>query len=101
MPPAADPTVPYHEVQMMDLDDHLKAFKWAKEGDVWIYSGTCPRCTHEARKRFSTTAIRTFEEGRSEQQDRTMRCDCGEPHEGRETGSRGCGAWWGLALTPP
>lgn len=100
MPDDTDPEVPYEDGQAMNLDDHLKAFIWAKEGDVWIYSGPCPRCRHDVRKRFSTTTVWTFEEGRVKDEDRTMRCDCSEPHVGRPPGSRGCGAWWGLALTP-
>lgn len=91
--------MPYKDVQMMDLDDHLQAFTWQEDGEVWIYAGTCPRCGHRVTKRFIPEVLLAFQESEGDVQDRTMRCDCGEAHGGREAGSLGCGAWWGLALS--
>ena len=96
---AANPDAPYAVMNMGDQSEHLKTFQWQRRGDDWLYIGTCPRCTHDVDKRFVHSTIRTFDAGTANAQTRTMDCNCGAAHAGRD-GGQGCGAFWGLEMTP-
>ncbi len=92
--------VPYADVHAEIGDDDLETFTWRKDGRDWVYSGTCPRCRHDVSKRFIIEVIQAFQETEGDVQERAMRCDCSASHAGREAGAMGCGAWWGLSLSP-
>ena len=96
MPP--HPDAPYTSLQV-EVDEAwlTSEFRWREgDDDEWFFDGRCPRCGHKVSKRFGPVIPR-FEKGRSETETSVMRCNCTEPHEGRE-GGQGCGAWWGLEL---
>ena len=99
--PSPDPNAPYSVEELRELDEWLvREFKWRKGDREWFYEGPCARCGHGVDKRFVEETLFAFREaGSADAELRTMRCNCAAEHEGAE-GNEGCGAYWGLAITP-
>ncbi|MFB7866232.1 hypothetical protein [Streptomyces sp. NPDC056069] len=91
---------PYQE-QMVDPPSDLE---WREEGDAWVFSGTCPVCTHDTESELFDLVPGTVTKGLpwgkkkpEVRRDRTLDCECAITHRGAEE-RRGCGAGWKVRL---
>lgn len=107
-----DPAVPYVVADSEPLYTAvLTTFKKSKSNGSLLFTGRCPRCSHEFTTAVPlTAAIVTPGRAVTGQSaglsltaapvEYTVYCSCLQEHEGRPDGSVGCGALTNITLTP-
>ncbi len=72
--------------------------------EVLVLEWTCPACSHHCRRTGALNTnfyalLRRKIGGSPRRTVDVVRCDCGQPHEGRPDDGTGCGFWALVTLT--
>jgi hypothetical protein len=92
----------YEPVQVADGWKAMQGWERHETDIGWRFVGECPRCKHRSTKSFprKVLAMKVALDltPTASSDENVVRCDCGEPHSGREATERGCGAYWGIEI---